>query len=379
MEVRVVHNRKKALGLAPVQIECYFSRTRRIYFTTGVRVLDEHWDSQKQQVSKKHPRAIVLNLRIRQFLEKIYQWEQNQTLRGVALRPDDLKKVIGGGRSSWRTLNEYIRHQLDSGPETKTLRPSTLKRQRSICSTLDAFGKVYFDELDHHTLEKFQRFLLERMQPGTTAGVHRVLRKFVRRAKNDSLIEKNPYDRFRLPMENVRMVYLTAEEIDRIRQYRGTQRLEKVRDIFLFQCLTGMSFVDMQALQPSDIVKGGPGGAYIEKERLKTGASAIIPLFDEASALAEKYADTNHCFPRMSNQKLNAYLKEIADICGIEKTLTSHVARHTLGTLLVSKGLAMESVASILGHKTTRTTAKYAKILIGKIQADLKRLNIDKI
>lgn len=378
MQVKIQHNRKKIQGRAPVQIECYFSRTQRIYFSPGVRVVDNEWDSKQNQVSKKNPRCIVLNARIRQLLDKIYKWEQEQTLKGVALRPDELKKHIKGA-SGFLTLNEYMEHQLKKGPEFKNLRLGTWKRHNSVLNGLNIFGKIHFKQFDHNTLHKYHEYLLERMQPGTAGSVHRVIRKYVNRAINDGLLFTNPYKNFKIPKEQQRITYLTEDEIQRLREYKGIERIEKVRDLFLFQCLTGMSFSDMQALKPSDITYGSDM-PYIEKPRIKTDVKPqLIPLFDEAMAIIEKYADQHFCFPKITNQKFNAFLKELAIIKGIQKNLTSHVARHSFATILVSKGMPLESVSAILGHASLRTTSVYAKIVIGKIQADFKRLGIDKL
>jgi len=377
MHVKTVHNRRKNKGRALVQVEVYFSRTQRLYFSTGVKVVNAEWDPKKQQVHHNHPRAIALNVKIRETLNKIYEWEKKRIVAGLPLDPDNLKTFMKG-QTEFLTLNEYIRHQLTKGPEFTALRHSTWKKHNSVLNGLDKFGRIYLNQLDQHILRSYQDYLLDRMQASTTGSVHRVIKKYVNRALRDGLLQNNPYNGFKVPRERTRLTYLTEHEIDKIRAYEGVLRLEKVRDLFLFQCLTGMSFQDMQDLKPTDIQ--GQESKFIEKNRLKSDVKPQqIPLFAEAVEIVEKYADQHYCFPKISNQRYNGYLKEIAAITGIEKNLTSHVARHSFATLLLAKGLPLESVSAILGHANIKTTAIYAKVNIAKIQADFKRLGIDKI
>ena len=155
-------------------------------------------------------------------------------------------------------------------------------------------------------------------------------------------------------------------------------RLSQVRDVFLFCCFTGLAYVDIKKLKISEITKGVDGGLWIFTNRQKTETRSAIPLLPTATQLIKKYSDHPLCInkdmplPVPSNQKMNGYLKEIAAMCGIDKILTSHIARHTFATTItLSNGVPIETVSKMLGHSSIKQTQHYAKILDLKVSADM--------
>ena len=157
-----------------------------------------------------------------------------------------------------------------------------------------------------------------------------------------------------------------------------TERLELVRDIFIFCCFTGLAYIDIQKLKQKEIGIGVDGGKWIFTRRQKTEVPSRIPLLPPTIKLIEKYKEHPQCIcrdkllPILSNQKMNSYLKEIADACQINKNLTFHIARHTFATTVtLSNGVPIETVSKMLGHKNLRTTQHYAKILDKKISDDM--------
>lgn len=177
-------------------------------------------------------------------------------------------------------------------------------------------------------------------------------------------------------------MFLTEDELDRIAKKEFvSERLTQVRDIFLFSCFTGLAYVDVKGLKRSDIVPGVDGEQWIFKNRQKTDTPSRIPLLYTAKSIIEKYKHDPQCLiegkvmPVPSNQKLNAYLKEIADLCGITKPMTFHTARHTFATTVtLLNGVPMESVSKMLGHTNLRTTQHYAKVLDIKVGEDMRLL-----
>ncbi|KKX49192.1 site-specific integrase [Sphingobacterium sp. IITKGP-BTPF85] len=160
-------------------------------------------------------------------------------------------------------------------------------------------------------------------------------------------------------------------------------RLDLVKDIFLFACFTGLAYIDVKQLTSHNIIKGIDGQLWISTHRQKTDTASKIPLLDTAKEILEKYADhpkSNHedvLLPILTNQKMNAYLKEIADLCGINKVLTFHCARHTFATTItLSNGVPIESVSKMLGHKSIKTTQHYAKITDRKVANDMENLKL---
>jgi integrase len=158
-------------------------------------------------------------------------------------------------------------------------------------------------------------------------------------------------------------------------------RLSQVRDIFLFCCYTGLAYVDIQKLTPDEIVTGHDGEKWVFTKREKTETPSRIPLLPPALEILNRYTKHPECviknkvLPVPTNQKMNAYLKEIADLCGVKKYLTTHLARHTFATTVtLTNGVPIETVSKMLGHRNLRTTQHYAKILDLKVGEDMKAL-----
>ena len=195
-------------------------------------------------------------------------------------------------------------------------------------------------------------------------------------------INKDPFIGFKLSKHEVERPFLTDLELNQIalKQF-SSNRLNYVKDIFLFSCYTGLAYVDVKKLKRSEIAVGVDGEKWIFTKRQKTDTPSRIPILPVAEELMNKYKDHEQCIihdrllPVLSNQKMNAYLKEIADVCGINKILTFHIARHTFATTVtLSNGVPIETVSRMLGHKNLRTTQHYAKILDLKVSEDMKLL-----
>jgi site-specific recombinase XerD len=183
-------------------------------------------------------------------------------------------------------------------------------------------------------------------------------------------------------MTEVETEFLTEDGIQTIytKKFR-TPRLELVRDIFIFCCFTGLAYVDVKGLKPDHIGIGIDGQKRIFKNRQKTDNKSKIPLLPIPEELIKKYNDHPKCLnedrilPVLSNQKMNGYLKEIGDLCGITKEITFHMARHTFATsVTLSNGVPMESVSKMLGHKNILTTQHYARVLDKKVSEDMQEL-----
>ena len=173
--------------------------------------------------------------------------------------------------------------------------------------------------------------------------------------------------------------YLNDEELKRLSEKDfDITRLDLVRDMFVFSCYTGLAFADIEKLSEDDIISNGDQ-RWIKTKRKKTNSLSSIPLLQIPENILVKYKDhprvkfSDNVLPVMSNQKSNAYLKEIADLCRIKKNLTTHLARHTFATTVtLSKGVPIESVGKMLGHKSLKTTQIYAKVLDEKIAKDMQ-------
>ncbi|MBP4139197.1 site-specific integrase [Flavobacterium geliluteum] len=195
-------------------------------------------------------------------------------------------------------------------------------------------------------------------------------------------LEKNPFANYKSKVREVERTYLSEEEIQSIIE-KGfkTERLSLVRDIFLFSCFTGLAYIDVKNLTKSHISIGIDGDKWIFTHRQKTESASKIPILPVTQMIIDKYEKHPQCnnedklLPILSNQKMNAYLKEIAGVCEIDKELTFHIARHTFATTVtLTNGVPIESVSKMLGHKNLRTTQHYAKVLDKKVSEDMKIL-----
>jgi len=210
----------------------------------------------------------------------------------------------------------------------------------------------------------------------------KILKMYYTIAFNNGWVKSTPFANYKSSLDQIERVKLTKNELSSIDDKSISNfRLNRVRDIFLFACYTGLSFVDLVSLNNNHIVIGMDGKKWIKLNRTKTGNLSSIPLLPKAEEIIKKYKSDPECInkgillPIGSNQKYNAYLKEIADLCGITKNLTSHVARHTFATTITAeKGISTEVVSKMLGHTQLKTTQIYLKITDTRIANDMKVL-----
>lgn len=205
-------------------------------------------------------------------------------------------------------------------------------------------------------------------------------RQVINKAIRAGLITVDPFIGYRIICERVDRGYLTEDELKRMMAKKfDTPRLEQVRDIFIFACFTGLAYIDLANLTGDKIQKMFDGRLWIVTHRQKTNTKVTVPLLAPALSIIKKYqgqAKDGKVLPIISNQKLNGYLKEIADVCNIHKNVTFHMARHTFATTMtLGKGVPMESVSKMLGHTNIQTTQIYARITADKISKDMDSLS----
>lgn len=199
-------------------------------------------------------------------------------------------------------------------------------------------------------------------------------------ARNNGILIGDPFANYKIRLEKVDRGYLSEDEIKIIlKKKMVSERLEQVRDVFIFSCFSGLTYIDVANLKEDNIRKSFDGNLWIITKRQKTNTDVNVPLLDIPKMILEKYKGKlpgGKILPIISNQKLNAYLKEIADVCGIKKNLTFHLARHTFATTTtLAKGVPIETVSKMLGHTNIETTQIYARITNNKISNDMQGLD----
>ena len=238
--------------------------------------------------------------------------------------------------------------------------------------------------IDHHMIQRFNMYLKTE-----TGCNYNTATKFLQNLKRITCISisngwliKDPFVGISLSIKEVDRPYLTMEEIQRLIDYQSPfDRLNKVRDFFIFSCFTGLAYIDVKKLKKAEVEGNDKLGYWIRTRRQKTSARANIPLLDIPMSIINNYCRLDLLLPEdpilpiLSNQKMNAYLKELADLCGIHKHLSYHIARHTFATTVtMMNGVPMESVSKMLGHKNIKSTQHYARIVDQKVGDDMKLL-----
>ena len=238
---------------------------------------------------------------------------------------------------------------------------------------------IYLKQLNYRFIIDFEQFLRNynpktKRKTLTNNGVMKHLERFKKMTNLAIKLEwlsKNPFQQFQLKFEKYDRQYLTERELELIENTRfNNERLEKVKDIFIFSCYTGLSYIDVKKLTCHQLVRGIDNRYWIYTKREKTNETVKIPVLPKALEIIEKYKNTQKItnsgslLPVCSNQKLNSYLKEISKACGIYKNITFHVARHTFATsVMLTNGVPIETVSKLLGHTKLSTTQFYARVI----------------
>ena len=255
---------------------------------------------------------------------------------------------------------------------------TTVKRYTSSFNNLKRYLKnmdVRLCDLDYKFIANFYTYLktTEKLQHNSTTNVIKNLTRIINISITNNWLTSNPFKDFSCNYVNSTRQYLTESEIDTlVNKEFSVDRLTKVRDAFVFQIYTGLSFTDMETLTPDNIEVGVDGKEWIVINRKKTGVRSSIPILPRAKKILMKY---DYKLPVCTNQRMNGYLKEIADLCSINKILTTHIGRHTFATTItLSRGVPIETVSKMLGHTDIRTTQIYAKITDKKTADDMALL-----
>ncbi|MFC2080421.1 site-specific integrase [Bacteroidota bacterium] len=242
---------------------------------------------------------------------------------------------------------------------------------------------ILLTQLNHQFITEFDHYFrtVKACNHNTSVKYLKNVKKVVNLAVNNDWLRKDPFSKFSVKIKPVQRNFLTEEELHRIEELElSINRLDMVRDVFVFSCYTGYAYVDVENLTIANLKKGIDGDLWIFTNREKTSGKSNVPLLPKAIKLIEKYEDhpvaneKGKLLPVISNQRMNAYLKEIADLADIDKILTFHLARHTFATLMLTKGVSIETVAEMLGHKDIRTTQIYAKVVEQKVSEEMNEV-----
>ena len=356
--------------------------------STKIFVDKSKWSNKTSRMIGRTAEALSVNASIDAMTTTLMQiYRKYETSESLSL--DLIRSVFLGTDKEFTTFLPVFDKYIDSITQQvgKTLTKGTFYKYKVVRQNFQSFLQAKYhrkdiglSELTSAVVQVFELYLTS-----VVGGVHntttkklRNLKTVVNYARNRGLIMHDPFANHKLRYELVDRGYLTEEEVLRImKKHFDIERLELVKNIFIFSCFTGLAYIDVYNLTYDKIVTVEDRQWLITK-RYKTSVDENVMLLDIPLAIIRKYYDINRkggkVFPMMSNQRINSYLKEIADLCGIKKNLTFHMARHTFGTMSMSAGIPIESIAKMMGHASIASTQIYAQVTDNKISEDMDRL-----
>lgn len=358
--------------------------------SSKLQVNPDFWDVKTGKVKGRAAEANNINRQLdnlKSAIDKVYTKQFDEF--GYVV-PEKIKNTILGIDRKYNTLLEYFdmhnkQYAMKVGYSTSniTYNRYQLLRERLVSFLKDNYSisDIPINEVTPVFLDSFYIYIRNHYKSAHNNAMKAMqrLRKIFYFAKNTGLTIPDPFWDFNIGFETVERGFLSQKEIDTIRNKQFvTKRVEQVRDLFIFSCYTGLSYVDICNLKESNIHTAFDNSLWIMTKRQKTNVHFNVRLLNTPIQILDKYKGSqkdDKILPVISNQKLNEYLKEIADICSITQNLTFHMARHTFATTIaLSNGVPIETVSKMLGHKSIKTTQIYAKITDIKMNNDMQKL-----
>lgn len=385
-------SKKHVNGSVPIYLRVTIGG-QRFESNTDREILPSKWSKNLGKAIGNSEEIKQLNQYLETLQHKVYSYQQQIIFEGKEVTIEAMRvKWIGIKEKPKMLLEVFSEHnrQMKELVGKDYARLTYIRFETSFRHT-QSFIKWKFEQddidikkLDFHFISEYSFWLksIRNCNQNSTIKYLSNFKKIVNFCLKNGWIIRNPFVGFKMVKKEVIREILTLEEMNTMATKEFvSDRVGQVRDIFLLCCFTGLAYADVKKLKRSEIVKGIDGEQWIFTARQKTEIPTRIPILSPALKLIDKYAHHPHCIaknillPVLSNQKMNAYLKEIADLCEIRKELTFHIARHTFATTVtLSNGVPIETVSKMLGHRSLRTTQLYAKVLDSKVSEDMKHL-----
>ena len=350
----------------------------RCAFSTGKRVKSCNWDKTKQQVKGKDEEAQSLNNYLKAIKAKLYQKEAELLDRGFIITAELLRDAYFDKveslkeKSLFEVFEEHNKEQeklIGNGVSKATYWISvyTVRLLKEFVQQKYKREDLYLRELNLNFIQSFHTFLrIDKGMAQNSSTKHlKLLKKIINLAVANSYMATNPFITYKIEREPVEIDFLDEEELRKIINFdTPLPRLERAKDMFLFGCFTGLSYIDIKTLAPEHFEKDNTGRIWIKKRRVKTGVLSRIPLLPIAKLILDKYKGGEKLLPIQDPADINKYLKDIAILCDIKKRITFHTSRHTFAsTVTLANNISLEVVSKMLGHTNTRMTNHYAKLI----------------
>ena len=382
-------SKARKTGLMPIFVTIR-QNGERVTFTTGKYIHPNEWDAVKQKAKGKSETAQAINTYLLQLRNKIYRKELELMDRGYIVNPSTLRDACLEKVESIRSksLCQIFQEYIDDARKSIGIdvKKDTVYSYERTYDLLKDYMKVTYkrndfalQELNLSFIDKFNVYLRSELKhKKNTAVKHlRCLMRVVNVAVANRHLSFDPFLNFKAQREICERVFLTEEELQILinKDFR-IKRLERVRDLFVFCCFTGLSYSDVKTLTPEHFETDSHGRIWIKKKRVKTGVLFRVPLLPIPKLILEKYKGGDKLLPVVDLSSMDAYLKEIAELCGINKNISSHTARFTFATTVtITNRISLEVVSKMMGHTNTRMTSHYAKIIDKYIGEEMDKLN----
>lgn len=366
---------------------------KRAETTSGRECLPTLWNRNTGRLRGTKEEIKSLNAYLDNLQTQVYDAHKALTESGASITADLIKnKLLGKSDTAKMLIAIFKEHNKkvaalvgnEYAAGTLTRYETSLRHTQSFMEWKYQVADIDIKAIDHDFITNYEFYLRSEKKCANNSAVKYIknFKKIIRICLASGWLNKDPFLNYKAKVKQVDRIFLSAEQIRQITEKAfDTDRLNQVRDIFLFCCFTGLAYADVQKLTRSEIIRGADGEMWIVTKRLKTNTPTKVPLLPSALTILEKYSNDPVCIikgkalPVSTNQKMNAYLKEIGGVCGINKELTFHTARHTFATTItLSNGVPIESVSKMLGHTNIKTTQHYAKILDMKVSKDMALL-----
>ena len=365
---------------------------KRAELSTKIFVDQNSWDISKERMTGSSSLAKTTNNRLDKVASNILDIYNQFEAGNKKFDVVDIKNKLCGIEEEHGIVEMFgvymntIESNIGKGFSATTLKHYKTSKNRLLNFLSEVYGKKEWNlsNIGYKFINDFDVYLKTKYNNSVNTAwcYHKHMKKVLNIAVAMDYISTNPYVKFQVKTEQPKREFLTQKELKKIRKKKiEIERLAIVRDIFLFSCYTGLSYADISKLAKQHIRTGNDGKKWIIIDRTKNGSRCRVPLLPAAKNILKRYknyptnASKGLLLPVNSNQKMNAYLKEIADICRIKKNLSMHVARHTFATTItLTNGVPIETVSKVLGHSSLKTTQIYARILDTKISQDFNKI-----
>jgi site-specific recombinase XerD len=365
----------------------------RTEFSTGRKCVESQWCSSTAKLKGTKQETRAFNMYLDTIQLKIYEAHRQLMQASETITAESLKNKYQGKTDRPRMVmeifqdhNERMEMLLGDEYATGTLEryKTTMKHTREFMIWKYNLSDIDIKKIDHAFLTDYEFYLrtVRKCNNNTSVKYIKNFSKIINICLKNGWLLRSPFINYSTKLKEVNRVYLTEAEIQTLMKKEfATDRLSQIRDVFIFSCFTGLAYVDVANLKKTDINLVMNGEKWIFTKRQKTDTICNVPLLPPAEKIILKYSNHPQCLnsdkllPVSSNQKTNEYLKDIATLCGINKILTFHIARHTFATTVtLTNGVSIESVSKMLGHKSIKTTQHYAKIIDRKVGDDMRFL-----